>query len=141
MRIFAVEEHFTFPDLLSRIDLATLERNGWPAPGTATFKAIKSASAGGYGPGEDCCYGYGRYPYAGALCSRTGAEIVSDPDGIAIAREYNDSMARLISAEPERFAAFAHLPMRSRSAAADELERAVSVQDLSSEPTNGKGSK
>jgi len=37
-----------------------------------------------------------------------GAEIVSDPDGIAIAREYNDRMARLISAEPERFAAFAH---------------------------------
>jgi predicted TIM-barrel fold metal-dependent hydrolase len=34
-------------------------------------------------------------------------------------------MARLISAEPERFAAFAHLPMRSPSAAADELQRAV----------------
>jgi hypothetical protein len=32
MRIVVVEEHFTFPDLLSRIDLATLERNGWPAP-------------------------------------------------------------------------------------------------------------
>jgi hypothetical protein len=36
MRIVAVEEHFTFPDLLCRIDLATLDRNGWPAPGTAT---------------------------------------------------------------------------------------------------------
>jgi len=54
-----------------------------------------------------------------------GAEIVSGPDGIAIAREFNGRMARLISAEPERFAAFAHLPMRSPSAAADELERAV----------------
>jgi predicted TIM-barrel fold metal-dependent hydrolase len=54
-----------------------------------------------------------------------GAEIVSGPDGIAIAREFNDRMARLISAEPERFAAFAHLPMRTPSAAADELERAV----------------
>ncbi len=40
MRIVAVEEHFTFPDLLGRIDLATLDRNGWPAPGTATFNAI-----------------------------------------------------------------------------------------------------
>jgi hypothetical protein len=37
MRIVAVEEHFTFPDLLSRIDLATLERNRWPAPGAATL--------------------------------------------------------------------------------------------------------
>jgi hypothetical protein len=26
MRIVAVEEHFTFPDLLGRIDLATLDR-------------------------------------------------------------------------------------------------------------------
>jgi hypothetical protein len=40
MRIVAVEEHFTFPDLLGRIDLATLDRNGWPAPGTATLNAI-----------------------------------------------------------------------------------------------------
>ncbi len=54
-----------------------------------------------------------------------GAEIVSGPDGITIAGEFNDRMARLISAEPGRFAAFAHLPMRSASAAADELERAV----------------
>jgi uncharacterized protein len=54
-----------------------------------------------------------------------GAEIVSGPDGTAIAREYNDRMARLISGEPERFAAFAHLPMRSPSAATDELERAI----------------
>ena len=38
--IVAVEEHFTFSDLLSRIDSATLNRNGWPAPGTASFKAI-----------------------------------------------------------------------------------------------------
>jgi len=28
MRIVAVEEHFTFSDLLSRIDSATLNRNG-----------------------------------------------------------------------------------------------------------------
>jgi uncharacterized protein len=54
-----------------------------------------------------------------------GAEIVSGRDGIAIAREFNDGMAGLISAEHERFAAFAHLPMRSPSAAADELEHAV----------------
>jgi hypothetical protein len=34
MRIVAVEEHFTCLDLLSRIDCATLGRNGWPTPGT-----------------------------------------------------------------------------------------------------------
>ena len=72
MRIVAVEEHFTFPDLLSRIDLATLERNGWPAPGTATFKAINPPALADTGQERIVCYGYGRYPYAGALCSRTG---------------------------------------------------------------------
>ena len=41
MRIVAVEEHFTCQDLLSRIDCATLVRNGWPAPGTTMFQARK----------------------------------------------------------------------------------------------------
>ena len=54
-----------------------------------------------------------------------GAEIVAGPNGIAIAREYNDRMDQLISALPERFAALAHLPIRTPEAAADELERAV----------------
>jgi hypothetical protein len=40
MRIVAVEEHFTWPDLLSRIDCATRDRNGWSAPGTTIFQAI-----------------------------------------------------------------------------------------------------
>jgi predicted TIM-barrel fold metal-dependent hydrolase len=54
-----------------------------------------------------------------------GAEIVSGIEGIALARECNDRMARLISARAERVAAFAHLPMQAPSAAAGELERAV----------------
>jgi len=43
-------------------------------------------------------------------------------NGIAIAREFNERIARLTLAKPERFAAFAHLPMRCPSAAADELD-------------------
>jgi hypothetical protein len=39
-RIVAVEEHFTCQDLLSRIDCATLVRNGRPAPGTAMFQSM-----------------------------------------------------------------------------------------------------
>jgi predicted TIM-barrel fold metal-dependent hydrolase len=125
MRIVAVEEHFTCQDLLSRIDCATLVRNGWPAPGTTMFQAINPPALAD--TGEDRMAAM----KTAGICMQVlsvpgpGAEIVSGPDGIAIAREFNDRMARLISAEPERFAAFAHLPMRSPSAAADELERAV----------------
>ncbi len=40
MRIVAVEEHLTFPDLLARIGSETLEGNGWPAPGAPGFRAV-----------------------------------------------------------------------------------------------------
>jgi uncharacterized protein len=125
MRIVAIEEHFTCQDLLNRIDSATLVRNGWPAPGTTMFQAINPPAL--TDTGEDRMAAM----KAAGICMQVlsvpgpGAEIVSGPDGIAIAREFNDRMARLISAEPERFAAFAHLPMRAPSAAADELERAA----------------
>jgi uncharacterized protein len=125
MRIVAVEEHFTFSDLAGRIDGATLERNGWPAQGTATFKAINPAALSDTGEERIAAMDTAGIRMQVLSVPGPGAEIVSGPDGTAIAREYNDRMARLISAEPQRFAAFAHLPMRSPSAAADELERAV----------------
>lgn len=125
MRIVAVEEHFTCQDLLNRIDSATLVRNGWPAPGTPMFQAINPPALADTGQER-----IGAMDTAGIRMQvlsvpGPGAEIVSGPDGVAIAREFNDRMARLISAESERFAAFAHLPMRNPSAAADELQRAV----------------
>jgi predicted TIM-barrel fold metal-dependent hydrolase len=125
MRIVAVEEHFTFPDLLGRIDPATLNRNGWPAPGTDTFKAINPPALGDTGLGRIAAMDTAGIRMQVLSVPGPGAEIVSGPDGIAIAREYNDRMARLISSESERYAALAHLPMRNPSAAADELERAI----------------
>ena len=125
MRIVAVEEHFTFTDLLGRIDSATLKGNGWPAPGTTSFKAINPPALSDTGEERMAAMDTAGIGMQVLSVPGPGAEIVSGPDGISMAREYNDRMARLISAEPERFAAFAHLPMRSPSAAADELERAV----------------
>lgn len=125
MRIVAVEEHFTCPDLLSRIDPATLVRNGWPALRTAMFQAINPPAL--TDTGEDRMTAMKAAGISTQMLSvpGPGAEIVSGTDGIAIAREFNDRLARLTASEPERFAAFAHLPMRTPSAAADELERAV----------------
>jgi uncharacterized protein len=124
-RIVAVEEHFTCQDLLSRIDSAALVGHGWPAPGTPIFKAINPPALADTGQERITAMDTAGIRMQVLSVPGPGAEIVSGPDGVAIAREFNDRMARLISAEPERFAAFAHLPMRSPSAAADELERAV----------------
>ena len=125
LRIVAVEEHFTCHDLLNRIDSATLVRNGWPAPGTPMFQAINPPALADTGQGRIAAMDTAGIHVQVLSVPGPGAEIVSGPDGIALAREFNDRMARLIAAEPERFAAFAHLPMRNPSAAADELERAV----------------
>ena len=54
-----------------------------------------------------------------------GAQLLDASAGPAFARQYNDLIAETIAAYPQRFAAFAHLPMTAPAAAADELERAV----------------
>jgi len=54
-----------------------------------------------------------------------GPDLVTDPDGIAMAREMNDHLAGTIARHPDRFAGFAVLPMQSPDATAAELARAV----------------
>ena len=125
MRVVAVEEHFTCQDLLSRIDCDTLVRNGWPAPGTTLSQALNPPALADTGAERIAAMNTAGIRMQVLSVPGPGAELVSGPDGIAIAREFNDRMARLVSAHPERFAAFAHLPMRTPSAAADELERAA----------------
>jgi predicted TIM-barrel fold metal-dependent hydrolase len=125
MRIVAVDEHFTCQDLLARIDCAPLAQNGWPAPGTSMFRAVNPPALVDTGQERIAAMDTAGICMQVLSVPGPGAEIVSGPDGIAIAGEFNNRMARLISAQPERFAAFAHLPMRTPSAAADELERAV----------------
>lgn len=125
MRIVAVEEHFTCKDLLNRITPATLVGNGWPAPGTAMFESINPPALTDTGEDRIAAMNAAGISMQVLSVPGPGAEIVSGAEGIALAREFNDRMARLILDEPDRFAAFAHLPMRSPSAAADELERAV----------------
>lgn len=55
-----------------------------------------------------------------------GAELLDGNEGARFARRVNDRLVEVVRGQPNRFAGFAHLPMRSPEAAADELERAVS---------------
>lgn len=54
-----------------------------------------------------------------------GADLLDGQEGIDFAKATNDRLAAEVKRQPNRFAGFAHLPMRSPEAAADELERAV----------------
>jgi hypothetical protein len=54
-----------------------------------------------------------------------GPETLRGEEAIRLAKESNDTMAAAVEAHPNRFAAFACLPMSEPAAAAAELERAV----------------
>ena len=113
MRIVGVEEHFVFSDLLARVASGALERNGWPTPGTAGFAGINPPALSDTGEDRVAAMDAAGISMQVLSVPGPGAELVAGADGVALAREYNDRLARLISAEPERFAGFAHLPMTS----------------------------
>ena len=55
-----------------------------------------------------------------------GAQNLAGADGVAFARKLNDRIANeVVAAHPDRFRAFATLPLSEPEAAADELERTV----------------
>jgi uncharacterized protein len=123
MRIVALEEHFTVPALVQRIDQDAIIRRGFrsrpitdpnplellPEIGERRLKSMDEAGItvqvlSNSGPGPD---------------------LVPGPDGIGIAREMNDHLAAAIARHPDRFAGFAALPMQSPDAAVVEFVRAV----------------
>ncbi|MFZ2064804.1 MAG: amidohydrolase family protein [Xanthobacteraceae bacterium] len=125
MRTVALEEHFSVPSIASRIDKAVLARRGYrprtlpkdapnplellPEFGDRRLKSMNDAGISvqvlsNSGPGPD---------------------LVAGPDGVAMARETNDHLAKTIAARPDRFAGFAALPLQSPDASAKELVRAV----------------
>ncbi len=125
MRVVALEEHFSVPALVKRIDPAAISARGYksrrpptdrpnplellPEIGEKRLKSMDDAGItmgvlSGGGPGPD---------------------LVPGPDGIAIAREMNDHLAAAVARHPTRFAGFAALPMQSPDACATELVRSV----------------
>lgn len=55
----------------------------------------------------------------------TDVNLLEGAEAAAFAAKYNDLLAERIKDHPDRFTAFAHLPMTAPEAAADELERTV----------------
>jgi predicted TIM-barrel fold metal-dependent hydrolase len=121
MRIVALEEHFTVPSLVRRIDPDAIARHGFP-PGFAGNLAHKLSDLGALRRAEMDEAGITVHVLSS---SGPGADLLDGADGVAFARDINDVLAKAVAAHPDRFAGFAHLPMRSPQAAADELERAV----------------
>ena len=137
MRIVAVEEHLTFPDLVAGIGSETLAANGWPAPGSAGFRAVVPLALEESGEGRLAAMDAAGVTTQILSVPGPAAELVDGQAGVAMARACNDRLARLAAKQPARFAGFAHLPMRSPAASADELERAVRDLGLKGALING----
>jgi predicted TIM-barrel fold metal-dependent hydrolase len=125
MRVVALEEHFTAPALVSRIDPAAIKRRGYRP---------RKLAPGGPNPmelapeiGERRLKSMDEAGITVQVLSNTGPgpDLLPGADGVALAREMNDHLAEAISRRPDRFAGFAVLPMQSDTSTADELVRAV----------------
>jgi predicted TIM-barrel fold metal-dependent hydrolase len=125
MRVVALEEHFTVPALVRRIDPGAISRRG--------FKSRKAPTSG-VNPlellpeiGERRLQSMDEAGITVQVLSGTGPgpDLVPGADGVAIAREMNDHLAAAVARHPDRFAGFAVLPMQSPDACPAELTRAV----------------
>ena len=125
MRTVTLEEHFTVPDLVRRIDPGAISGRGFrprraPANGVNPLEVLPEI-------GERRLQSMDEAGITVQVLSNSGPgpDLVPGPEGIAIAREMNDYLATAITRYPHRFAGFAVLPMQRPDAAAAELVRAV----------------
>jgi uncharacterized protein len=118
MRTVALEEHFLLiSEIKSRFDINALNMV-WLNPNTA-------AELSDLGDGRLAAMDESGITVQVLSASMPGADLLDGKEGIDFARLNNTRLAEAVQRHPNRFAGFAHLPMRSPSAAVDELERAV----------------
>ncbi len=137
MRIIALEEHFIVPALVSRIDRDAIARRGFPSPGVVWSQAIKRNELQDLGPARIADMDAAGITVQVLSVAGPGADLVTGPAGVTLARDYNDALKRAIQHQPGRLAGFAHLPMLSPDAAADELERSVTQLGFHGALVNG----
>ena len=125
MRVVALEEHFTVPALVARIDKATISRRGFRPRRLSPNGPNPMEQAPEIGPRRLALMDEAGITVQVLSNTGPGPDLVPGPDGIAMAREMNDHLAAAIARHPGRFAGFAVLPMQSPDAIAGEFRRAV----------------
>jgi len=125
MRVVALEEHFTVPHLVKRIDPKLIAARGFRprrlAPGAVNPMDLAPEIGAQRLAAMDAA------GITVQVLSNTGPgpDLVAGADGVAMAREMNDHLASAIAKHRDRFTGFAVLPMHSPDACADELRRTV----------------
>lgn len=120
MRIVTIEEHVSFPEMTHLIPSSIL---GNRKPSSAAQQMMpKLADISGERLDSMNESGVSMQVLS---VENTDVNLLDSTLAPAFAAQYNDLLAEKIKDHPERFTAFAHLPMTAPAAAADELERTV----------------
>jgi uncharacterized protein len=137
MRVVALEEHFSVPALASRIAKDVVSRRGFRprkvAPGAPNpMELLPEIGEGRLKSMDASGVSVQVLSVAGP-----GPDLLPGPDGVALARETNDHLAKAIAGHPDRFAGFANLPLATPDATAAELKRAVKELGFAGALVNG----
>ncbi len=125
MRIVALEEHFTVPRIVAGISPDAIAARGFPGPDFPWAQTIKRAELADLGDARLKDMDASGITVQVLSVAGPGADLVPGQKGIDIASAYNDALAESCARHPTRFRGFAHLPLHSPGAAAEELHRAV----------------
>jgi predicted TIM-barrel fold metal-dependent hydrolase len=134
MRIITLEEHVAFPELIGLIPEEILLRDS--IEHMPMIRRVASSLAEVDNERLQFMDQEGISMQILSV-SGAGADLLSPEEGPAFSRQYNDMLAAKISSYPDRFKAFAHLPMTNPAAAADELERTARAYGFKGALING----
>lgn len=117
VRVIAIEEHVGAPQLTAALKAAGINAREFPPALVAKLndlgiRRLADMDAAGIDMQVVSVAG-------------DGLEKLDRNTGIAVARDINDMLANAVKSHPDRFAAFAVLPLQAPDAAAAELERCV----------------
>ena len=117
MRVIAVEEHVGIPKIQAALKAAGMKAGDFPPPIAAKLNDL--------GTGRLADMDAAGIDMQVLSASGSGLEKLDRDTGIALARDFNGMLADAVKSHPDRFAAFALLPMQAPDAAVAELERCV----------------
>ncbi|MGZ3762153.1 MAG: amidohydrolase family protein [Mucilaginibacter sp.] len=120
MRIVTIEEHVSFSEMTDLLPEHIIKSRK-PSNAAVQMRPKLEDVSGERLTSMDAC-GISMQVLS---VENTDVNLLDSSSAPAFAAAYNDLLATKISAYPERFTAFAHLPMTAPAAAADELERTV----------------
>ena len=125
MRAVALEEHFTVPRVVAGIAPDAVARRGFPGPDFVWAQSTKRNELADLGEARIADMDANGITVQVLSVAGPGADLVPGQPGIDLARAYNDALAEGCARHPTRLRGFAHLPLLSPDAAAQELHRTV----------------